>query len=229
MEAREIENNLESNEKRSSDEKNIYFKKWQGILLIVSTLVISLVGGYIISDKFFWSNAESNRLNEQLAYYKELVKEDPANPEHRVNLGYTYYLLNNNDEAIKQLLVSLDHEEDFPSAYLNLGIVYHSMGRYDDSLKQSQKLLKLAPRDFNGYLLAGMTYRELKMYDEALESLQEANELMPANTDIITEIGRLAEDQGKLEEAEQIYKEALNYDPLYKPATEALERIAANR
>lgn len=229
MEPLEQSTNVENHENmdKKSQNNNQYFKKWQGILMIVATLVVCLVGGYFINDKLLWKYADSSRLNEQLSHYKQLVKAEPNNPEHRVNLGYTYYLMNNNEEAVKQMLVSLDYDEEYAPAYFNLGIVYHDMERLDDALKQSQKLVELAPRDYKGYLLEGMVYRKLKMYDDAVASLEEANELMPVNTDIITEIGRVAEDQGNLEEAEEIYKEALSYDPLYKPASEALERLAA--
>ncbi len=110
---------------------------------------------------------------------------------------------------------------------LILGLVYNDEKRYDDALKQSKKAVELAPRDYKGHLLEGMVYRKLKMYTEALASLQEADKLMPVNNDIIFEIGRVAEDQGNMQDAEELYKKALSYDPLYKPASEALTRIAA--
>jgi tetratricopeptide (TPR) repeat protein len=65
------------------------------------------------------------------------------------------------------------------------------------------------------------------MYSDALKSLQEALSIMPTNTDVITEIGRVQEDQGKYSEAEKLYKEALSYDPLCKPASQGLERVTS--
>ncbi len=48
--------------------KNDRFTKLQGISLIIATLLISLIGGYFISDKFIWSKQESgsNRAASQL-------------------------------------------------------------------------------------------------------------------------------------------------------------------
>jgi len=48
---------------------------------------------------------------------------------------------------------------------------------------------------------------------------------MPGRSNIIFEIGRVAEEQGEFKTAAAIYKEALMYDPLYKDAVEALKRV----
>jgi tetratricopeptide (TPR) repeat protein len=91
------------------------------------------------------------------------------------------------------------------------------------------KAAKLAPQDYKSLLLKGRSYRKLKMYDKATEALQEATRFKPGNTDIIYEAGLIAEDQGKLKDAEDIYKEALSFDPTFKPATEALDRIKSEK
>ncbi|MGM0902845.1 MAG: tetratricopeptide repeat protein [Bacillota bacterium] len=230
MEAQElpiIEENKPSREDNRK-EKSDRFSKLQSFLLIFSTLVLCLGGGYFISNQFFWSNADDNRLKEQLDHYKSLVAAEPNSAEHRVNLGYTHHLMGNNDEAIKQMKLAIDLEGDYFGAYFNLGLVYIAEGRYNDALKESQKTVELAPRDYRSHLLTGMVYRELEMYEDAEKSLKEALTFVPSNTDIINELGRLAEDQGNIEEAEELYKQALAYDPLFKPATEGLERLAAN-
>ena len=144
-----------------------------------------------------------------------------------MNLGYSYHLNGKSEEAIKQLLIAIDLDKKNVSAYFNLGLFIMMKNAMTTHLKQSKKAVELAPRDYKGHLLKGMVYRKLKMYKEALASLQEADKLMPVNNDIIFEIGRVAEDQGNIQDAEELYKKALSYDPLYKPASEALTRIAS--
>ena len=230
MEAQElpvIEKNKPSREETGKI-KSDRFTKLQSFLLIFLTLVLCLGGGYIISDQFFWSDADDNRLQAQLDHYKGLVEAEPNSAEHRVNLGYTQHLMGNNEEAIKQMKLATDLEADYFGAYFNLGLVYIAEGRFNDALKESQKTIELAPRDYRSHLLTGMVYRELEMYEDAEKSLKEALAFVPSNTDIINELGRLAEDQGNIEEAEELYKQALAFDPLFKPANEGLERLAAN-
>lgn len=216
----------ENNKETRATKKSGYFTKLQGFALIIATLIISIFGGYFISDKYVWANGDDVRLNQQLEYYQALVKQESNNSENRVNLGYSYHLVGKSDEAIKQLKLAIDLDKTNVGAYFNLGIVYSDEKRFDDALIQAKKAVDLAPKDYKGYLLQGMVYRELKKYDKALESLAEADRLMPVNTDIIFEIGRVAEDQGKIKDAEELYKECLNYDPLFKPASEALSRLS---
>lgn len=226
MEAQELPKTQEENVKPKKTKKD-RFSKLQAFLLIFATLVVSFGGGYFISEKYLWSDRDERRMEEQLDYYKGLVDAKPNDAENRVNLGYTYYLLGDNKNAIKQLKLAADLEKDYFGAYFNLGLVYIAEESYNEALKNAQKTIEIQPRNFKSHLLAGMVYRELKMYKEANESLKEALTLMPANTDIIVEIGRVAEDQGKKDEAEKYYKEALSYDPLFKPASEGLERIGS--
>ncbi|MFZ7943831.1 tetratricopeptide repeat protein [Neobacillus sp. 19] len=220
-----IEKHEPTKETRDTKRKQT-FTKWQGISLIIGSLFISLIAGYLICDKFIWTNKDQSRVDQQVAFYENLVNKEPNKPEHRVNLGYSYHLKGQNDEAVKQLLLAVDLDKENVGAYFNLGLVYNDQKRYDDALKQAKKAVDLAPKDYKGHLLEGMVYRKLKMYTEAFASLEEANKLMPANTDIIFEIGKVAEAQGKTKDAEELYKKALAYDPLYKPASDALTKLA---
>jgi tetratricopeptide (TPR) repeat protein len=214
----------ENNKKKKL--KSNKFKWWQSLLILVSTLVISIGSAYFISEKYLWSKYDEDQLNQQFDSYKAQVDAQPNEPKHRVNLGFAYFLKGDNKNAVKQYKVALDLDENYFDAYFNLGLVYNSEERLDDAIQMATKAAEISPRDYKGFLLKGMVYRKLKMYPDAIEALNKANNLMPANTDIIFEAGRVAEDQGELKSAEEIYKDALTYDPLYKPALEGLERVA---
>jgi tetratricopeptide (TPR) repeat protein len=218
------ENNATSNK---PNKKNDKFRWWQAVILIVLTLSICVIAGYFISDKYLWADIDESRLNERLTHYKDLVDLKPNDPQTRVELGYVYFLKGNHAEAIKQYEVAINLDENYFNAYLNLAIIYNEQDRIDDVLEMATKATEISPRDYKGHLMKGIAYRKLKMYEEATKTLFEADKLMPANTDIIYEIGKVAEDQGDKKKAEEIYKEALEYDPLYKPALNGLERIAA--
>jgi tetratricopeptide (TPR) repeat protein len=207
--------------------KNDRFTWWQSSLLLVGTLVICLVAGYFISDRFLWDNTDSKQIEEQLKFYKDEVKKNPNDPESRVQLGYAYFLDKDYDEAIKQFKTAKSLDKNYFDAYLNLSIVYDRQDRIDDALQNAIKATEISPRDYKGHLMKGKSYRKLKMYKEANEALAEADRLNIGNTDTIYEIGLVAEDQGKKEEAEAIYKEALAYDPLFKPALNALDRLTS--
>lgn len=200
------------------------FSWWQSLIILVATLGICITAGYYISEKYLW-NQEDKQLEAQLKYYKVEVDQKPNDSKLRIQLGYTYFLRGDTESAIKEYKTAKNLDKNNFDAYLNLSIAYDSLKRTDESLQMAIKAAKLAPKDYKGHFLKGREYRKLKMYKEASESLQEAIRLKPGNTDILYEVGLVAEAQGKKKEAEQIYKEALSYDPTFKPALKALDGL----
>ncbi|CEG29059.1 tetratricopeptide repeat protein [Bacillus sp. B-jedd] len=212
--------------KKNKSEK---FTWWQATLLLIGTLVICLGIGYFISDKYLWEGTDSEKIAEQVKFYKEQVKQSPNDPESRVQLGYAYFLGKNYDEAIKQYKTAISLDKNYFDGYLNLSIVYDKQDKTDEALQHAIKATEISPRDYKGHLMKGKSYRKLKMFDEANEALAEADKLNLGNVDTIYEIGLVAENQGKKKEAESIYKEALAYDPTFKPAIKALDRVSSKK
>lgn len=206
-------------------EKKGTFTMAQTILLIFLTLLISVGGWFAVGKYYVWTDIDMKRVNAQLDFYKQKVASEPNNIKARVELGYTYFLKKNNTEAIREYNQALVLDPNFYDAYYNLGVVLIAEKRYNEALEKLTKAIQLSPRDYKGHLQRGIAYRNLGMFKEAKESLEQANKLMPTNADIIYEIGRIAEDEGDKELAVQIYKEVLTYDPLFKQASEALERL----
>lgn len=213
-----------ANRTEKLQDKKARYTWWQSLLLLVGTLVICLGAGYFISSKYFW-NQGNDQLTKQLTYYKAQVDKKPNDANLRVQLGYTYLLEGDTQEAIKQYNTAKNLDSKNYGAYLNLAIAYDKEKRNDDALDNAIKAEKLAPNDYKPKLIKARTYRKLKMYSKATTALQEANRLKPGNTDIIYETGLIAEAQGKKKDAEKIYKDALSYDPTYKPALKALDRL----
>ncbi|WP_160722685.1 tetratricopeptide repeat protein [Bacillus sp. USDA818B3_A] len=224
-----MESAIQPNAQEPSREKAKKAKKdrvtwWQSLIILAVTLAICLSAGYYVSDKYLW-NKKDAQLDKQLTFYKEQVDEKPNDPKLRIQLGYTYYLKGDDSAAIKQYQTAKSLDKNYFDAYLNLSIVYDKEKRIDDALQMAIKAVKISPRDYKGHLLKGRSYRKLKMYDKATEALQEAYRLKNGNTDVIYEAGLVAEAQGKKKEAEQLFKESLSFDPTYKPALNALDRL----
>lgn len=229
MQTENTENRQDSvkEEKRSLKQKKDRFSWWQALLFIGLSLVVSLTAGYYISAKYLWKDTDQSQIEKNLKYYTEQVDLKPNDPNNRVQLGFTYFLKKDYDEAIKQYNTAINLDKNDYNAYLNLAIVYDRENRANDALEMAAKAVKLSPQDYKAYLLEGRSYRKLKMYKEATSSLSDASRFMAGNVDIVYEIGLVAEAQGKKKEAEQIFKEALSYDPLYKPAQKSLESLTS--
>lgn len=201
------------------------FTKLQSVVLILLTLAISVGGWYGVGKVYFWSDLDMKRVDAQLGYLQQKVQTEPTDPKTRVELGYTYLLKGQNDKAIQELNQALLLDPKSFDAYYNLGLVLLNEERNNEALEKFQKAVDLSPKDFKGHLQKGVAYRNLGMYKEASVSLAQANKLLPGSADIIYETGRVAEAQGQKDAAIEIYKEALSYDPLFKDAVTALERV----
>ncbi|WP_409272296.1 tetratricopeptide repeat protein [Neobacillus sp. SCS-31] len=223
----ETENNQSTTSQEPVTKNNEKIKLWKALLALVLTLGISLGAGYIISDKYLWKDIDTEQLQKKLDYSLQEVDAKPNDPEKRVQLGFTYFLMENYDKALEEFKTAISLDKNYYPSYLNMAIVYDKQDQSQKSLEMANKATKLAPKDYKGHLLKGISYRKLKMFDKSTASLEEALALMPSNADIIYEIGQVAEAQGNKKEAEQIYKDALAFDPLYKPAIKALERVSS--
>ncbi|TGE34445.1 tetratricopeptide repeat protein [Desulfosporosinus sp. Sb-LF] len=210
---------------QSPKSKKDSFTPLTSAVLILLTLVISVGGWYGVGKYFFWSDLDMKRVNQQLEFYKQKVQTDPNNTQARVDLGHTYFLKGNDGQAIQEFNQALIIDPKDFDAYYNLSLVLIKEKRFNEALEKLNKAGELSPRDYKVPFQKGIVYRNLKMYKEATDSLNMANTLMPTNTDIIFEIGMVAEAQGQKDNAIQIYKQVLSYDPLYKPAIAALERL----
>lgn len=202
-----------------------HFSKLQGITLILLMLILSAGGWYLAGKYYFWNKLDTQRIEAQLKFYEERVKADPKNVQNIINLGYSYFLLGQNDKAIAEYNQVLALDKKNFDAYYNLGLVYSDSNRLDDALEMFQKSIALSPQDYKGHMQKGIVYRKLKMFKDALKELNEANKLNPGRADIIYEIGMVAEAQGDSTLAAQVYKDALSYDPLFKDAVTALQRV----
>jgi len=204
------------------------FTWWQALIILAATLAICLSAGYYISEKYLW-NQTSDQITKQLKYYQAQVNAKPNDADLRVELGYTYFLKGDDDNAIQELNTAKNLDKKNYSAYLNLAIIYDKENRKDDALQMATKASSLSPQDYKALLLKGRSYRKLKMYKQATDALEDAARFKPGNTDIVFEAGMVAEDQGKKKDAEALFKEALSYDPTYKPALKELDKLAKKK
>jgi tetratricopeptide (TPR) repeat protein len=63
------------------------------------------------------------RVDGQLEYLKQKAQAEPTDPKTRVELGYTYYLKGQNDQAIQELNQAVLLDPKYFDAYYNLGLV----------------------------------------------------------------------------------------------------------
>lgn len=202
------------------------FSLLQALAIVLLAVTVFAASGILIGKQFFWhEELGQSRINEQLAFYEAKVKAEPKKPENRVNLGYTYFLKDKNDEAIKQFQMAVQLDPKYYQAYYNMGQVYEDEKNWDEALEMYAKAAKLAPRDFKNFMKMGIVYTNMGKYQDAFKALNAANMEEPGNADVLYYIGVAAEKSGDKKGAADMYKEALRFDPNYKEAKEALDKL----
>lgn len=80
-----------------------------------------------------------------LATYTQAISTDPTNPALRVQLGTFYYLLGDNDNAIKVLDQAIELKPDWNVTYFNQSQIYKTKKDYPRALAYMQAGLKYTP------------------------------------------------------------------------------------
>ena len=195
------------------------------ILLMVGTLIVSLVVGYVISSQFIWKDERDRSIDATLKQRIKEVDDSPNDPNARVQLGYIYYLKGDYSKAIEQNNIAIDLDEDHFPAYLNNALAYLDQEKFEDALTAASTAERLSPMDAKPKLIRGICLRELKRLDQAKEAIAEAQRLDPSNVEAVFQAGLVAEAQGDIKEAVKIFEEALSMRPTFKEAREALDRV----
>lgn len=197
----------------------------QAIAVILVSAMVFVGAGFAVGKTFFWKTLEDTRLDQQLAFYKAKVEAQPKVAENRVNLGYTYYLKGENKEALQHLKIATEIDPKYADAFYNVGLVYREQNSFDEALEFFSKAAKLAPRDYKHFLQMGVVYNAQGKYKDAITALNRANEEKPGSADVIYQIGIAAEKSGDKDGARELYTTAVNYDPNFKEAKDALAKL----
>jgi len=192
------------------------------LILIFGTMAAVWTTGMTVGNAYFWSGVDIQRLKDQAAYYQQVVMENPNDPQQRVNLGFTYFQLGRDEEALDTYNAALGIDPKFYPAYLNKGYLLVEVGNYDAALEAFQECVKINPTDYRAHLNQGIAFYHLGMYEQALDSISTAQQLNAGGAEIHYYAGKIYEAQNDVQAAIEAYNNALKFDPSYEKAQEAL-------
>ncbi len=199
---------------------------WKVALSLLLSVTVFTGAGNFLGTRFFWSDLDLRRIEKEIAYYQQLTDAEPLEPEHRVNLGYTYLRRGDYGRALIQLRAAVEIDDTYMPAYLNAGYVYQAMELWDEALENFQKVTELAPDDYRGYFNMGICYMYLGMENYALDMFFTAKALRPGASDVAYYTGMTLERMGEYKAAMEEYEEALSFNPKYREAQAALNRLS---
>lgn len=129
-------------------------------------------------------------------------------------------------DARAQYEVAVGRRPESAEARDALARFYHLEGDLDDAVREFREAVKLAPQEPAFWNNLGTAYRSKRDYRAALDALANATRLAPRMVDPYYNRGQICDALGRKEEARRQYLLALELDPSFAPARQALERAS---
>lgn len=95
---------------------------------------------------YFYADTNTN-LNLALVLTRKAVSEEPKQAMYIDSLGWVYYRLGRNQDALRELLKAVDISPDNADLRIHLGAVYFALGKSDEAAIEFEKAKTLAMGD----------------------------------------------------------------------------------
>jgi tetratricopeptide (TPR) repeat protein len=157
---------------------------------------------------------EQGNINTAIDFLKDVLKNDPENPEFMYYLG-TFYEESEKYEAAEQYLKqAIGIEPERAKFYFRLGVVYDKWGHKEKSMEAMKTTIKLDPKHANALNYLGYTYADLgRNLDEAERLIKEALKYKPNDGYITDSLGWVYYKKGRYQEALKLLIRAIELVP----------------
>ncbi|WP_434511993.1 tetratricopeptide repeat protein [Desulfitobacterium sp. AusDCA] len=205
-------------------------KLWKELVILLGCVLIIFAAGQFIGKKYFWNQYDKIPLAEK-QYESALskVKSSPNDPNSYIDLGWALFQKGQYNEALAQYKKATELDDKNFRAYLNLGIAYRKVEKTDIAISSLQKAIEFNPKSYEAHYYLGLTYQVNGKLDQAVEELQSADRLHPGSSQIMYDIGQTKEKLGDVQGAKGEYNYALQYDPNFTKAKDALSRLGGGK
>ncbi len=129
--------------------------------------------------------------------------------------GYTYRLMDANEDALKDLNKALDIDSSNEWVIACRGLIYGLMERYEEALADLTLAIELKPDDEWAITNRGVTYRLVERYEKSLADLTRAIKLQPDAEGTIANRGVTYRQMECYEKALADLTRAIELDPKY--------------
>lgn len=176
-----------------------------------------------------YSNLE--RYEEAIEEYRKAIAADPNFVEAIRNLANIHYFLERNDEARPLLARYIELQTEVTAGLIaavsTLGELERAAGDFEAALPYDLRAIELDRGNDSQVHVMANTYNNGGDADKAIEVYRAAIEAMPENAFFDRSLGRILEQENRLDEALAAYESAMAKDPdseFYADLVEATRR-----
>lgn len=162
-----------------------------------------------------YSNLE--RYDEAIDEYRKAISADPGFADAIRNLANTYYYLGRYDEAKPLLARFISLQTDASAALIaalsTLGELERKDGNYEVAIDYDLRAIELDPGNDSQVHIMANTYNNAGETEKALQIYRAGIAAMPDNAFFDRSLGRILEQDNRLQEALAAYESAAAKDP----------------
>jgi tetratricopeptide (TPR) repeat protein len=145
--------------------------------------------------------------------------------QNRFNLGLVFLMVGQYERAVEQLASAVELMPSSASAHYNLGLAYERMGRKESALHHYREVVGLDRRHANAHAGLARIYDEQGLDDEAEREYRLSVKWGGDRPILLYNLGAFYYRRGDLEAARTHWQRALEIEPSFTPASEALKKI----
>ena len=173
-----------------------------------------------------------NRYEEALEYLEQVVQSDFSflhSFQSRMVLGYIYTVIGKYRAAELEFRKIIDGGFESTQAYAALGYIYYGQKEVEESIRCLNRALELDPANANALNSLGYIYAEEEMnIENAVTLCRRSVELVPDNAVYIDSLGWVLYKAGRLSEAREHLRKALDLSPNNKDISDHLRVVLQN-
>jgi tetratricopeptide (TPR) repeat protein len=146
--------------------------------------------------------------------YQFIIEKDPGNAEAYLGMARTYAVENNHAKAFQYTDEALKRNMKLRDAYVLKGLMFRTENKVDLAISSYQTAVEIDPNYYSGYVALGNLY-EMKQSPLAIDFYNTAIEIDPNGIDALYGKAMIFQNQGKIEEAQVIYRKIVEIEPNY--------------
>lgn len=93
---------------------------------------------------------DAGMYDKAITNYKKYLKQNPSNPDARIDMGVCYFSISDHENAIKEMEKALEFNPTHQIGHLNLGVVNLNAGNLDVSKEWLKKTIEIDPNSDAG-------------------------------------------------------------------------------
>ena len=161
----------------------------------------------------------SENYQEAIRVLNEAIKIQPDIHLANHALGSALFMIEDYQGALSSFNREIEINPKYPDSYCDKGYALNELGSYQEAFRAASLAIKLDPIYADSYNVIAASLNQLDRYDEAMKNALRAIEIDSSKGNYFYTQGNIFLNKGKLQDALNSFKRALELNPSYEEAS----------